>query len=154
MRPCPFSISASLTTSSFCQNGVEIIGDLGFERWLIALEGEQVVSLVFNDLIGDGDLTAHSVDGHQRSFELFGFGHVVEKFRNGRDFILGHAELSEDEPGIGRIGAQSMERLESLALVVGTARRLAVDGDQIMPAGPELLDPALKTAPEQQRIEA
>jgi hypothetical protein len=35
---------------------------------------------------------------------LFGFGQVVEKFRNGRDFIgfLGHAELSQDEPGIGR----------------------------------------------------
>jgi len=33
------------------------------------------------------------------------------------------------------------------------ARRLAVDGDQIMPAGPEFLDPALKTAPEQHRIE-
>src|SRR5215475_14404455 len=78
-----------------------------------------------------------------------------EKFRNGRDFIgfLGHAELSQDEPGIGRIGAQGMERLESLALVVGAARRLAVDGDQIMPAGPESLDPALETAPEQQRIE-
>src|SRR4029077_19357463 len=89
------------------------------------------------------------------SFELVGFGQVVEKFRNGRDFIgfLGHAELSQDEPGIGCIGAQSMERLEPLALVVSAARRLAVDGDQIMPAGPEFLDPARKTAPEQQRIE-
>jgi hypothetical protein len=46
-----------------------------------------------------------------------------------------------------------MERLEALALVVGAARRLAVNGDQIMPAGPEFLDPALETAPEQQRIE-
>jgi hypothetical protein len=45
-----------------------------------------------------------------------------------------------------------MERLESLALVVGVARCLAVDGEQIMPAGPEFLDPALETAPEQRRI--
>jgi hypothetical protein len=42
----------------FCRIGVEIIGDLGFERSLVALEGEQVVSLVLNDLIGDSDLTA------------------------------------------------------------------------------------------------
>jgi hypothetical protein len=28
---------------------------------------------VLNDLVGDGDLTAHGVDGHQRSFELFGW---------------------------------------------------------------------------------
>jgi hypothetical protein len=92
---------------------------------------------VLNDLIGDSDLTAHGVDGHQRSFELFGFGQVVEKLRNGRDFIgfLGHAELSRDEPGISRIGAQGVERLEALALVVSAARRLAVDSDQIMPAG-------------------
>jgi hypothetical protein len=80
----------------FCRSGVEIIDDLGLERWLVALEGEQVVCLVFNDLIGDGDLTAHGVDGHQRSVKLFGFGQVVEKFRNGGDFIgfLGRAELS------------------------------------------------------------
>src|SRR5215468_7814075 len=45
---------------------------------------------------------------------------MVEKLRNGRDFIgfLGHAELSQDQPGIGRIGAQGMERFEAPALVV------------------------------------
>jgi hypothetical protein len=97
-----------LTTEFCCWSGLEVIGDLGFKRWLVALEGEQVVSLVLNDLIGDGYLTAYGVDGHQRSFELFGFGQVVEKLGNGRDFIgfLGHAELSKDEPGISRIGAQ------------------------------------------------
>jgi hypothetical protein len=46
-----------------------------------------------------------------------------------------------------------MERFEPLALVVGAARRLAVDGDQIVPAGPEFLDPALETACEQLRVE-
>jgi hypothetical protein len=40
------------------------------------------------------------------------------------------------------------------ALIVGTARRLAVDGDQIVPAGPEFLDPALEAASEQHRIDA
>jgi len=37
----------------FCWSGVEVIGDLGFECWLVALEGEQVVGLVLN--IGDAD---------------------------------------------------------------------------------------------------
>src|SRR5215831_9336900 len=68
-------------------------------------------------------------------------------------FFSGTLSCPQDEPGIGRIGAQGTERLESLALVVGAARRLAVDGDQIMPARPEFLDPALETAPEQQRVE-
>jgi hypothetical protein len=82
---------------------------------------------MLNDLIGNSDLTAHGVDGHPRSIDLFGFGQVVDKFGNGRDFIgfLGHAALSQEEPGISRIGAQGMERLESLALVAGAARRLA-----------------------------
>ena len=83
----PFFNFRVLDDQFFCRSGIEVIGDLGFERWLVALEREQVVSLVLNDLIGDGDLTAHGVDSHQRSFELFGFGQVVEKFRNGRDFI-------------------------------------------------------------------
>ena len=158
MKPCSSHLDAAmplfnfriLDDEFFCGSGTEVVGDLGFERWLVAFKGEQVVSLVLNDLVGDGDLTAHGVDGHQRSFELFGFGQMVEKFRNGRDFIgfLRHAELSQDKLGIGRIGAQGMERLEPFALVVGAARRLAVDGNQIVPVRPEFLDPALKTARE------
>jgi hypothetical protein len=40
-----------------------------------------------------------------------------------------------------------------MTLVVGAARRLAVDGDQIVPAGPAFLDPAHETACEQLRVE-
>ncbi len=47
-----------------------------------------------------------------------------------------------------------MKRLQPLGLVVGSPRRLAVDGDQIVPARPERLDPVLKTAPEKHRIDA
>jgi len=46
-----------------------------------ALEGEHVIGLMFNDLVGNGDLTAHGIDGHQRAFELLGFGQVIEEFR-------------------------------------------------------------------------
>jgi hypothetical protein len=45
-----------------------------------------------------------------------------------------------------------MESFDPLAPIMGAARRLAVDGDQIVPAGPEFLDPALKTMPEQLRV--
>jgi hypothetical protein len=46
-----------------------------------------------------------------------------------------------------------MEGFDPLTPVMGAARRLAVDGDQIVPAGPEFLDPTLKTTPEQLRVE-
>jgi hypothetical protein len=41
-----------------------------------------------------------------------------------------------------------------LALVVRPARRLSVNGDQFMPAGPQRLDPVLETPPEQDRVNA
>ena len=101
---------------------------------------------MFDDLVGDRDLATHGVDGHQRALELTGFGQMVEEFGNSRDFIglLGHAELAQDQPGVARIGTQCMERFKSLALIVCAARRLAVDGNEIVPVGPELLDPAFE----------
>jgi len=41
-------------------SATKVIGDLGFQVGLIALEGEQVVGLVADDLIGDVDLAAHA----------------------------------------------------------------------------------------------
>jgi len=38
----------------------KVVGDLRFQVGLIALEGEQVVGLVADDLIGDVDLAAHA----------------------------------------------------------------------------------------------
>jgi len=40
-----------------------------------------------------------------------------------------------------------------LLFVVGAPRRLAVDRDQVMPARPQRLDPALEAAPERHRID-
>jgi hypothetical protein len=123
---------------------------------LVAFEGEQIVGLVFDDPVGDRNLAAHGIDGHQRSLELIGFGQVVEKPRGSGDFIgfLGHAELSQDQSGIARIGTQRMEGFEPLAHVVGAARGLTVDGDQIVPVGPERRNPAFETASEQHRSDA
>jgi hypothetical protein len=68
-----------------------------------------------------------------------GFGPVVENVPDDGDFIdfLGaRAELSQDEQGIGRLGAQGTEGLNPLALVMGAARRLAVNGGQIVRVWP------------------
>jgi hypothetical protein len=48
-----------LADEFFCRSGTEVVCNLGFERWLVAFEGQQVIGLVLNNLIGDGDLTAH-----------------------------------------------------------------------------------------------
>ena len=37
--------------------GAEIVLDIGFERGLVALEGEQVIGLMNNDLIGNLDFS-------------------------------------------------------------------------------------------------
>ena len=59
--------------------GAEIVLDIGFERGLVPLEGEQVIGLVSNDLVGNLDLAAHGVDGDERALKLFGLGELIEK---------------------------------------------------------------------------
>lgn len=46
-----------------------------------------------------------------------------------------------------------MQGLEPFTAVVGAARRLAVDGDEVVPIGPQRRHPALEAAPEQERID-
>ena len=108
-----------------------------------------------DDPVGDRDLAAHGVDRHQGACELPCFGEVVEKLRDGGDLVslFRDAELGQRQPGVGRVGAERMEGLQALGFVVRAARGLAVDGDQVVPAGPERLDPVLETAPEQDRID-
>ena len=67
--------------------------------------------------------------------------------------MTSRAELGQRQPGVGRVGAERMEGLQALGFVVRAARGLAVDRDQVVPAGPECLDPVLETAPEQDRID-
>jgi hypothetical protein len=51
----------------------------------------------------------------------------VDQFANSRDFVglLGHAELTQNQSSIGRVGTQGMEGLEPRALVVRATRGLA-----------------------------
>ena len=105
------------------RGGAEVVQDIGFQRRLVALQRQQVIGLVGNDLVGDLDLTAHGVDGDQGTFELAGFGQLVEKLGNSGDLVglLRNAELRQGQSCGGGVGAQRVQGLEALAVVVGAA---------------------------------
>ena len=94
------------------RRGAEIVVDIGFERGLVALQGEQVIGLVGDDLGGDLDLAAHGVDGHQGALELPGLGELVEKIGDGGDLVglLRDAGLRQRQPGRGGVGRLSVCR--------------------------------------------
>jgi len=60
------------------RSSAEIVLDVGFQRRLIAFQGEQIIGLVGDDLVGNLDLAAHGIDGDQRPFKLAGFGKLIE----------------------------------------------------------------------------
>ena len=136
--------------------GFEIAFDIGFERGLIAFESEEIIGAMGDDFVGDFDLTAHRVDGDERAFELLGFGELIEQLGNGGDFIafLGNRQLRQGQAGVGGVSAERMQGLQALALVVGAARGLAVNGDEVVAIGPERRDPALEAPPEKNWINA
>ena len=78
----------------------EVIFGIGFERWLVTFEGENVVGFVGDDLVSDLDLTTHGVDGDQRAFELLCFCKFIEQIRNGGNLVglFRHAELRQGQP--------------------------------------------------------
>jgi hypothetical protein len=39
-------LDRALADAFFCWSGTEVIFDLGFEGWLVAIEGEQVIGLI------------------------------------------------------------------------------------------------------------
>ena len=61
----------------------------------------------------------------------------------------GNRELRQGQTGVGRVGAERMQRLQALAFIVGAPRGLAVDGDEVVTIGPQRCDPALETPPKE-----
>ena len=55
--------------------------------------------------------------------------------------------------GVGRVGAERVQRFEALSLVVSATRSLAVDGDEDVAAGPQRANPVFETACECLRID-
>ena len=155
MRPWPFS-TVVLEMVFLGRCAVEVGLDVGFQGGLVALEGEQVVGLVGDDLVGDLDLAAHGVDGDQGALELLGLGELVEQLGNGGDLVglLRHADLGQGQPGVGGVGAEHVQRLDPLSAIVGAPRGLAVDGNEVVAVRPLGCHPALEAAGEQGRIDA
>ena len=105
------------------RGGAEVVHDIGFEGRLVALEEKQIIGLVGDDLVGDVDLTAHGIDGHQRAGELLGLGKVIENLGDGGDLVglLRNAQLRQSQPCMGGVGAERMQGFKPFALVVGPA---------------------------------
>ena len=114
MRPCPSR--RGLADEFVRRRGAEIVLDIGFQGRLVAFQGEQKIGLVGDDLVGDLDLAAHGVDGHQRARELPGLGEVVEKLRDGGDLVglFRNAQLRQRQPGVGGVGAERMQGFQPL----------------------------------------
>src|SRR5574344_1362895 len=55
---------------------------------------------------------------------------------------------------MSRVGTDRVKRLPSVAFIMRAARGFAVDGDKIVPTGPERPDPVFKTPSEQKGIDA
>jgi hypothetical protein len=83
------------------------IAHLLVERGLIALDREQVISALVDDLFGDLALTAHRIDAHHQTLDVQGF----EQLRDGRDLVAlaAHLLLAERQPEIGGEGADHMD---------------------------------------------
>src|SRR5436305_11700683 len=114
MRPRPFS-TVVLTASSLA--GAKVVRDIGFKRRLIALQRQQIVGAMGEDLVGNLDLTPHGIDGHQRTFELLCLGELVKKIGDSGDFValLRNAYLRQDQPGRSGISTERVQSLEPAA---------------------------------------
>ena len=103
-------LDAGLADKFFGRRGAEIVLDIGFERRLIALEGQQVIGLVGDNPVGDLDLAAHGVDADQGALELLGLGEMIEQIGDGGDLVglLWHAQLRQGQSRRSRVGAEGV----------------------------------------------
>src|SRR5262249_15345766 len=68
--------------------------------FVVALQGQEIVTTLALDLISNGRLAAHRIDGHNTAFD----GKQVQKVWNGRDLIglAVRLQLADDNPPHGR----------------------------------------------------
>lgn len=94
---------------------------------MVAFQRQEEIGPVGDDLRGDLDLRAHGVDRHEGAVELAHLGEMIEKLGNSGDLVglLGHAELSQGEARVRRIGAERVLGLQPLTPVMGATRGLA-----------------------------
>ena len=83
------------------------------------------------------------------------FGQFVENLGDGGDLIglFGNPQLRQGQSGIGGVGTQRMQGFEAFALVVGSARSFAIDGNELVAVRPERCDPAFETTTKQDGVD-
>ena len=121
------------------------------QRSLIAFERDDVVGFLVLDLLGDGALAAHRVDGDDGALDR----HHVEQRRNGDDLVglLGDRDLPQHQPLPGRESRNHVDRLLGVLPGAGAARGLAVDGDDFGARLDECRNPGDETPAEGLRVE-
>ena len=105
--------------------------DILAQRALVALQGEDVIGLLVEDLLGDVALAAHRVDGDDGALDR----HHVEQLRDGDDLVgfLRHLDLPEHEALARREGGDHVDG--RLAALFWPERREVLPSMAITPAG-------------------
>ena len=116
---------------------------------LIALEGEDVVGFLLDDLAGDVALAADRDNGPDRALDC----HHVEQRGIGDDLICVHPDLTEHEALASSKGRDYVDRLSRTPLLIGTSRGLAVEGNDIRRRFRQCCDPNDETSLEGLRVE-
>ena len=121
------------------------------QRTLVALQGEHVVGLLVDDRLGDVALAAHGIDGHDGAFDR----QHVEQLRDSADLVglLRHLDLAEHQALPRGEGRDHVDRRLGAALLVGSARGLAVGRDHLGRRARERGDPGDEAALELLGIE-
>ena len=89
--------------------------------FLIVLHRQHVIAAAVDDLLGDGFLATHRVNGHQGAMQVQQF----QQLGNGGDFVglAIHRQLAQEQVVLAGPGADDMQRPQSL---VGAAERRSV----------------------------
>jgi hypothetical protein len=104
------------------------VGESGLDRLLgrrlVALEGQDVVAPVVDDLLGDRRLAAHGVERDDAAFQR----QQAQQLRQGDDLVrlVVDLDLAQDQPVVGRPGADEVDGRLAVGPVVRAAQRLAV----------------------------
>src|SRR3954468_16168301 len=118
---------------------------------LVALEGQDVVAVLIDDLSGDVTLAVEGIDGHDRSLER----QHLQQLGHGGDLIgfrLG-GDLGQDEALVTAPGGDHVQRRLGAGRVEGAAQDLTIDRDDTLGGFGEPRHEALKAGAELVGIE-
>ena len=121
------------------------------QRPLIALERENVISFLIDDLLRDVALTPHRINGDHRSFNL----HHVEQRGDRHNLVrlLTNLHLREHEPLPRRESRDHMDGLFGALLLIGSTRCFSINGDHFGGRIGQCCDPGHKTKLESHSVQ-